>query len=286
MDRRQHVIYAAVVVLGLMALAASAPSGFLGKLALGTVNEKIDPALARQLEGLGDVKMPVIVLLKAGESPGLEDLDVRYRYHLIHAVAGGAGPLAIKRLALSEGVEGIYLDGDVRVAKPGGPQSGNETICPAKDIGSDRLWAEGIDGRGVIVAVIDSGIDRSHPDLAGRIVGEKNFVPDEPGPDDRLGHGTMVAGIIAGSGAASGGRYKGVAPGASLLNVKVIDRNGNGKVSDIIAGIEWALDNNADVLSLSLAGLNLGETNPPVTMAADNAMDAGAVVCVASGNNG
>lgn len=71
-----------------------------------------------------------------------------------------------------------------------------------------------------------------------------------------------------------------------MLNVRVIGSDGNGKVSDIIAGIEWSLDNNAKVLSLSLAGLNLGETNPPVTMAADKAMDAGAVVCVAAGNNG
>ena len=94
----------------------------------------------------------------------------------------------------------------------------------------------------------------------------------------------MVAGIIAGSGAASNGKYKGIAPGANLISVKVIDSKGDGKVSDIIAGIEWAIYNGADVLSLSLGGINLGETNPPITMAADNAADAGAVVCVAAGN--
>ena len=66
------------------------------------------------------------------------------------------------------------------------------------------------------------------------------FITDEVSADDLLGHGTMVSGIIAGSGAASGGKYRGIAPGANLLNVKVIDSKGDGKVSDIIAGIEWA----------------------------------------------
>ena len=134
------------------------------------------------------------------------------------------------------------------------------------------------------MAVIDSGIDKNHPDLIGKVVAEKNFLADEITADDLLGHGTMVAGIIAGSGAASNGRYKGIAPGAKLISVKVIDGKGDGKVSDIIAGIEWAVYNGADVLSLSLGGINLGETNPPITMAADNAASAGVVVCVAAGN--
>ena len=134
------------------------------------------------------------------------------------------------------------------------------------------------------MAVIDSGIDKNHPDLIGKVVAEKNFLADEITADDLLGHGTMVAGIIAGSGAASNGKYKGIAPGASLISVKVIDSKGDGKVSDIIAGIEWAIYNGADVLSLSLGGINLGETNPPITMAADNAADIGVVVCVAAGN--
>ena len=134
------------------------------------------------------------------------------------------------------------------------------------------------------MAVLDSGIDKNHPDLIGKVVAEKNFLADEITADDLLGHGTMVAGIIAGSGAASNGKYKGIAPGAKLISVKVIDGKGDGKVSDIIAGIEWAVYNGADVLSLSLGGINLGETNPPITMAADNAAGAGVVVCVAAGN--
>ncbi|MDD1737100.1 MAG: S8 family serine peptidase, partial [Methanothrix sp.] len=247
-------------------------------------------------------------------------LSVKYRYGLIPGVAGQATDQSISYLARDDRVAGIYFDRSTRLLQSGeteetGPDenetadgaastglenssspdgalasdspeelSTEEYISPARLIGADRLWEKGIDGRGVKVAVIDSGIDKNHPDLVGKVVAEKNFLSDEITADDLLGHGTMVAGIIAGTGAASGGEYKGIAPGADLISVKVIDGQGDGKVSDIIAGIEWAIYSGADVLSLSLGGINLGETNPPITMAADNAAEAGVVVCVAAGN--
>jgi serine protease AprX len=246
-------------------------------------SSKIDSALAERLGTEGE-KIPVIVILKGGDASDLQDIDVKYRYSLIRGLAAEARPSAIEQLAESDSVQSIYLDDSVYVDAPQSNASQSELLVPAKGIKADELWEKGLDGSGVVVAVIDSGIDKNHPDLEGKVVGETNFVEDETAASDLLGHGTMVAGIIAGSGAASGGKYRGIAPGASLLNVKVIDREGNGRVSDIIAGIEWALYNGADVLSLSLGGINLGETNPPITMAADNAMEAGAVVCVAAGN--
>jgi len=243
--------------------------------------------LPERLNG-GDIeKIPVIVMLKGGAGEvdsSFRDLDVKYRYRLIPGLAGEATPKAIEEISKNVAVQGVYLDGSAQISAPENEASGGEFISPSRNIGADELWEKGIDGKGVTVAVLDSGIDKNHPDLVGKVIAEKNFVADEISADDLLGHGTMVAGIIAGSGAASSGKYKGVAPGASLLNVKVIDRKGDGKVSDIIAGIEWAVYNGADVLSLSLGGINLGETNPPITMAADKAADAGAVVCVAAGN--
>lgn len=252
---------------------------------------KIDSPLADRLR-MGETSVPVIVIFKDGqrvEDKRLNDLGlkVRYHYHLINGLAASGSPKSVKNLALESSVDKIYLDGGVKAARP--PTLGSdadEPVYPSQVVNANMLWNESIDGSGVVVAVIDSGIDKNHPDLAGKVVGERNFVDEEDTTDDLLGHGTMCAGIIAGSGAASGGKYRGIAPKASLLNVRVIASDGNGQVSDIIAGIEWALDSGADVLSLSLAGYNLGETNPPVTMAADNAMDAGAVVCVAAGNNG
>lgn len=227
---------------------------------------------------------PVIVIFKEDAHPDLDGLAVRYNFRLINGVAGEATPSAIERLSKDDSVKGVYSDGTTHISVPEDETTAGDYQCPSRMINAERLWEKGIDGKGVTVAVLDSGIDKNHPDLIGKVVGEKNFVKDDATAGDLLGHGTMVAGIIAGSGAASGGKYKGIAPGSDLLSVKVIDSNGNGRVSDIIAGIEWAMYNGADVLSLSLGGLNLGETNPPITMAADKAMDNGAVVCVAAGN--
>lgn len=249
--------------------------------------QKIDADLALQMSVAGDEKIPVIVILKGEAKPDLKDIDVKYNFRLIHGVAGEATPMAIRSLAQSDTVEGVYPDGSVNLDYPPNgsfSSAGGNLLIPATAINADQLWHRGVDGKGVTVAVIDSGIDKNHPDLAGRVIGEKNFVEDETTTDDLLGHGTMVAGIIAGSGVSSDGKYTGIAPGANLLNIKVINSKGDGRVSDIIAGIEWALYNGADILSLSLGGINLGETNPPITMAADNAAQSGAVVCVAAGN--
>lgn len=253
-------------------------------------------------------KIPVIVMLNADAPYNSErllsddlisrDLSVKYRFKLIPGIAGQATGRAIRKMAESEWVSGIYFDDTTQIASPDNNSSSNSSmngsalqeennngyVSPAKIIKADKLWEKGINGTGITVAVIDSGIDKNHPDLIGKVVAEKNFLADEITADDLLGHGTMVAGIIAGTGAASNGSYKGIAPRAKLISVKVIDGKGDGKVSDIIAGIEWAVYNGADVLSLSLGGINLGETNPPITMAADNAASAGVVVCVAAGN--
>ena len=281
MDRKIFILISVACII----LTASASAvATIGETAPGDASQKIDTALADRLIGREDEKIPVIVMLNGAASPNLDDFAVKYKYSLIHGLAGDASPQAIKRIAESNSVKGIYFDDSAKVSAPGNNSTPGQYISPSQIINADKLWAKGIDGRGITVAVLDSGIDKNHPDLIGKVVAEKNFLTDEVTADDLLGHGTMVAGIIAGSGNASNGKYKGIAPGASLLNVKVIDSKGNGKVSDIIAGIEWAIYNGADVLSLSLGGINLGETNPPITMAADNAVNDGVVVCVAAGN--
>ena len=299
MNRNILVVICLILAAFSSAQAAELPS---------TADQKIEPELAELLAEQRDgqilaEKIPVIVMLKStlpsnpiSEDLISSDLIVRYRYSLIPGLAGEATAQGIKKIAESDRVSGIYFDARTQISSSDNNSSLDESlslqqsisqdeyISPAQIIKADRLWEKGIDGQGITVAVLDSGIDKNHPDLIGKVVAEKNFLADEITADDLLGHGTMVAGIIAGSGAASNGRYKGIAPGAKLISVKVIDGKGDGKVSDIIAGIEWAVYNGADVLSLSLGGINLGETNPPITMAADNAADAGVVVCVAAGN--
>ncbi|MEU4396441.1 S8 family peptidase [Kribbella sp. NPDC023855] len=120
-------------------------------------------------------------------------------------------------------------------------------------IGAPAAWQRGLTGKGVKVAVLDTGIDPMHPDVKGRIAAAENFTATEDAVDHN-GHGTHVASITAGTGAASGGKYKGVAPEATLLNGKVLDDDGSGEFSGIIAGMEWAAAQGASVINMSLGG--------------------------------
>ncbi|MGW2594216.1 S8 family serine peptidase [Streptomyces sp. NPDC001515] len=101
--------------------------------------------------------------------------------------------------------------------------------------GADAAHRAGLDGTGVKVAVLDTGIDADHPDLAGRIAATKVFVTGQD-DRDRTGHGTHTASTVAGTGAASGGRYAGMAPGAELLVGKVLGDDGSGSISGIVQG--------------------------------------------------
>ncbi|WP_327316519.1 S8 family peptidase [Streptomyces sp. NBC_01235] len=118
-------------------------------------------------------------------------------------------------------------------------------------IGVPAARQAGYDGKGVRIAVLDTGVDETHPDLQGRQEAEQNFSAS-PDAMDRFGHGTHVASIAAGTGAKSGGTYEGVAPGARILDAKVLDDDGYGSDSDIVAGMEWAAAQNADIVNLSL----------------------------------
>ena len=165
-----------------------------------------------------------------------------------------------------------------------GPASAN---LDTGNIGADRAWASGYDGEGTTIAVLDTGIDATHPDLRDQVVAAKNFTPS-PDTADRFGHGTHVASIAAGTGAASpaGGVHKGVAPGAELLNGKVLDDEGTGGDSGILAGIEWALDQGADVVNLSLSGGDSPGLDPLEAAINKLSADKGVLFAVAAGNEG
>ncbi|WP_392841036.1 S8 family serine peptidase [Streptomyces sp. LN500] len=107
-------------------------------------------------------------------------------------------------------------------------------------IGAQKVWAEGDTGTGVKVAVLDTGVDTEHPDLAGQVDATASFIPEEPEITDFHGHGTHTASTIAGTGSASDGKERGVAPGARLEIGKVLNGRGSGQESWIIAGMEWA----------------------------------------------
>ncbi|MET9957385.1 S8 family serine peptidase [Streptomyces sp. NPDC006339] len=177
--------------------------------------------------------------------------------------------------AAASGIASVWLDG-VRGARldRGVPQ-----------IGADKAWESGYDGTGVKIAVLDTGVDRTHDDLRTRVVAEKNF-SSSPDAVDRVGHGTHVASIAAGTGARSGGRYRGVAPGAELISGKVLDDEGSGDDSAIIAGMEWAAAEGADVVNLSLGGPDSPGVDPLEAAVDRLSAEKGVLFAVAAGNEG
>ncbi|MBB5871845.1 hypothetical protein F4553_005224 [Allocatelliglobosispora scoriae] len=152
-------------------------------------------------------------------------------------------------------------------------------------IGAPTAWAAGYDGTGVTVAVLDTGIDSAHPDLAGKISAEHNFTEGEEDDLDHVGHGTHVATTIAGSGAASAGKYKGVAPGAKLLDGKVCVQFGCAE-SWILAGMQWGAESGAKVISMSLGGSNGPEIDPLEQAVNDLTAQFGTLFVIAAGNDG
>jgi subtilisin family serine protease len=143
-------------------------------------------------------------------------------------------------------------------------------------------------GAGATVAVVDSGVQADHPDLAGRLIAGHDVVENDATPQDANGHGTHVTGIV-GAATGNGIGVAGVAPSARLMPVRVLDEDGSGTADGVAAGIDWARTHGADVINLSLGSEVpiVGATQAGVLDAAmRRALDAGIVVVAAAGNNG
>lgn len=151
-------------------------------------------------------------------------------------------------------------------------------------IGAPSAWRAGLTGKDVKVAVLDTGIDDTHPDFRGRIAELKNFTAD-PDTHDTAGHGTHVASTIAGTGRASNGRYTGVAPGARLLIGKVCQGNGCPE-SAILAGMEWAAAAGAKVVNISLGGQDTADDDPLELAVNRISAERGTLFVIAAGNDG
>lgn len=176
---------------------------------------------------------------------------------------------------LTPGIEKVWLDGKVKASL--------EQSVP--QVGAPTAWSSGFDGTGVKVAVLDTGIDAQHPDVAGQLKESKSFVPGEDVRDFNA-HGTHVASTVLGTGAASGGKNKGVAPGASLLVGKVLSNEGFGLDSWIIDGMEWAA-HNAKVVSMSLGSSEPSDGTDPMAQAVNNlSAETGSLFVIAAGNSG
>jgi serine protease AprX len=184
----------------------------------------------------------------------------------------------------------VTLDNNVFASPPPpGPSSSPSAVFPQASQASS-LVAAGTNGRGVNVAVIDTGIDNL-PDFAGRLVGGVDLSGGNNPFADSYGHGTFVAGLIAGNGASSAGRYIGEAPGAGLVSVKVAGASGLTDMATVIAGLQWVVSNQARLgirvvnLSLGVAPTSSTALNP-LDRAAEAAWNSGIVVVTSAGNAG
>jgi serine protease AprX len=213
--------------------------------------------------------------------------DTIKQFWIVNALSFHASPELIERLAKRDDIASIELDSRFAAQENYFAQIDNAT-SEIKHIHAPEAWELGITGKGINVSILDTGINPSHPDIAGRLIKWNDTISHLSSPYDNHGHGTHVAGTVAGNG--SGGITTGVAPEANLFGVKVLDGTGSGIETDVIDGIQWSIENNADIISMSLGSNQTWTTpncdayDPFMAMAINNANDAGTVVVVAAGN--
>jgi len=316
--------------------------------------QKINHYLREEMERNDTSRdQPLRILIRYNPSVELvlpKGVRVLRKFKMIPLISALATPLEIEMLARLEGVEYIYPDLKVQAMDFNSQQWLYPDFSRIKDlhnaglatepipynplhgdypcflnestalIGADDLWAGGITGEGVVIAVLDTGINKNHPDLDDmdddpatcdpKVLAEAVFI-EEPSwevgdPMDHYGHGTHCASIAAGTGATGAmgfygsyfypgffngtilpGTERGVAPGAYLYNVKVLNSYGYGYDSWIVAGIEWAMEHGADVISMSLGGWPMvSPEEDPLVLALNKAIEHGVVCVVAAGNAG
>ena len=197
---------------------------------------------------------------------------------------------ALRALDFSDRADWISLDAPLTTSRRGGDHMDSSPLKTAYPFAANAVstWDEGITGEGVTVAVIDTGVGRS-ADFRGRMAGYLNFSGERWYRHDRNGHGTWVAGIIAG--ADRQGRYVGIAPGADILSVKVAGKDGSARMSDAIEALQWIVENkdkhNIRVVNISLnSAIADSYLRDPLSAAVEQAWFQGIVVVVSAGNLG
>jgi serine protease AprX len=272
-------------------------SGNDGRL-VGKFAPDLAPVAARAHSAAFNETVQVIVQYKQAPHSEQEGRVLNLGAHLNHRLG------VVKAIALTIPVRALpALEADPEVLSVTVDHPMKE-LDDTTDIatGMPSAWNAGYNGAGVGVAVIDSGINDSHPDLwnstetHSRVVYRQDFTgtaasSSSGAQHDLYGHGTHVAGIIGGNGYLSGGNYVGVAPGVNLIDLRALDVNGSGSDSTVIAAIQQAIalqsTYNIRVINLSLGrGIFVSYTQDPLCQAVESAWQAGIVVVVAAGNYG
>ena len=221
----------------------------------------------------------VIVVYKEkitnGDMNELKNVNAKivYKHKIINGVTAYLNEYNIPKLKEDSNVKNIFEDREIHAFL-------DESV---PQIGADKVHIAGVNGSGVKVCILDTGIDKSHPTLSQPIA-EYDFWNDDANASDDNGHGTMVAGIVA----SKDNIYRGVAYSSSLMVGKVLNSQGWTFESIVIEGIEWCVANGANIISMSLGGgaFNSSCDDEPGANASNVAVDKGVVVVAASGNNG
>ncbi|HEY3080571.1 MAG TPA: S8 family peptidase [Chloroflexota bacterium] len=295
----------------LLAFGLHVPGSIGGVAPAQGAGSKIAPALQQRMLAEPLRMLPIIVEMEYPQSPFVvrpnvrraqEALDLLRLYGrpvaglpLIDGAAGFANAAGITTLSLLPGVAFVHEDATVRPRRGPPPAWSAGALAAAYPpaVGADRAWAEGSTGRGVTVAVLDSGIaaDGDLVQPSNRLLAAVNFADSRGTQADPGGHGTHVAGIVAGNGTRSAGQYVGIAPEANVVDVRVLNDHGNGRVSSVVRGIGWVLAHRAQynirVLNLSFGAPSQGSyRGDPLSAAVEIAWRRGLVVVAAAGNNG
>jgi len=238
-------------------------------------------AIAASENAAGLNRVPVLIGFKQVPGPAEQALvrshggEIKYSYTLIPGIAASVPEAAI---------EGLRRNPNVTIVEPD-----IEVFAVADQLpwGVDRIDAElvhatGNKGAGVKVAIIDTGIDYTHPDLDGNYVGGYDFANNDANPMDDNGHGTHVAGTIGAEDDGLG--VVGVAPRADLYALKVLNKSGSGSFSAVIAALQWAVDHGIQVTNNSYG--SVGDPGTFTHQAFDNAAAAGIINVCAAGNEG
>jgi len=246
---------------------------------------KIDPLVSAKLNSISKGEIPIIIRFKNNNTSKISTMSSKLKYELpiVGAIACSMNLNDINSLSNDPDVEFISFDGKVFA----------QLDIVNKSIKTNFPKEKNLTGEGVTVAVVDTGF-APHVDLirpTNRILGFKDFVNNRNKPYDDNGHGTHIAGIIAGSGYSSNGKYTGIAPSSNLLIVKALDSSGSGSTSDIVSAIQWVIETkdkyNTKILNLSLGTpANSSYTSCPLAQAVEEAVKAGLTVVCAAGNSG
>ena len=277
-----------------------------------TKSSKKDIVISELKKHSANVQADVLEILKAEEKSGnVSDIQ---RLWIANSISCKASKSVIYKLSSHSDIKIIGYDKEIQLISP---EQMKEIKSAAKSdvrasgpdahvqaVEAHRVWwEEGYTGKNIVVAVLDSGTNTNHLDLKDHLwkgfidtdgdeipdtyVNGWNFVSNNSNITDDYGHGTHCAGIVCGDGTSM--VTTGIAPDASLMTVKTINRAGGGSVAQMLSGVQFAVENGADVISMSLGFKNSQITTAQkeeIRFAFDNVLAAGVVVCAAAGNDG